>query len=240
MVTLVFLVFVCGLSAQPASVTGLTSLSAADLMQCSVDTIYSTSIAVWPAPLFLPELSRALCLVPVAEMAVGLMGGSGAGWTDVSGIVQRCWSVTPSFGVGAVGLLGWKGAVGFAPLYEASINVQVKAAITELWHIGMGVDAMLYYGRGNGVPPRLLRVGLGYVSSSQITIDVEAGETATCIMLSTSFNVTGWISSRIALRSNPLSLGITTRILSASALPVIVGAELIMSAGLRTVVAVEL
>lgn len=238
--TLVFLMNVCCAAGQPATITGITSLTPADVLLCHTDTLTAAVICVWPAPLLLPELSKACVLAPVASLGLGISGSAGGGWTDLSGIVHSCWNVTSSFCVGALGKIGWKGASGFSGSFEAMANIQAKVALLDHVVAGVGVDALVFTNQWNNMPPRALRFGIGYVRGERYAIDVDVNSDYTTVLLSTALELADGTSARFTVRTYPLSIGTLVRFDVGTMIPISAGIELITSVGMITTFVVEL
>lgn len=237
------LVFACStfqVISQTPSITGATTIAQSDILLCSTDTLASTVVCVWPAPFMLPTLSRGLVLVAAGDLGVGLIGGTGSGWTDVSVVGQACWAVTPTFRVGTVGLVGWKGADGFIGSVESSLNVQARTDLSESWRVGVGVNALLHQSRGKGLLPRFLTLAVSYSGASAMALDVQTGSDKTSAILTWALQVNDGIRGRVAVCTYPLSLGVALRFATSTILPITVGVDLLMQLGIRTMMSVEL
>lgn len=216
-------------------------LVVSDLVHNAAATPTTPALAVWPAPFGRPELTRALTVLPLHGVVLGLYGMSGGGWTELTGLANAHWQVTPTFLVATNVWWGCKGASGFAWMVDASSDIVARVMVDSAWFVGLGIDELIQYS-GNRFPAmRRLRFGVSYAGTVDVSGDIEATpHQPACVMLSSVLRLDEVFHLRLTLRTQPLSLAVVLRMQSSDILPVSVGVEYIPIVGTRTMVAVEL
>ncbi len=224
----------------PSSITDYTALTVFDALHCLTLHTGRWGVEVRPAPFGIVSLSNARCAVPVLGCNWIMEGGSGNGWTNLGVQVINQLAITNTFLAGASVRYDYSGASGFPATSEASAHVQATVEMEKEWTFACRVNALLFASTLSRPPPRELRFALGWNGPCSVSADVAiAANTSASVLLATAYDFTDEVSSRIMLRTEPLSTEIAVQLRTTDLPAVTVSLSNILHVGISASLAME-